>query len=105
MFDMDHCWRDWRDNCISERSFRCTDLTFFDDNSLFWKEDNERRANLGDQNTLGQDNGRHGFYLMSSKDWEKMKEKMIEENKKAQEEFKKKKEEEDKLKSADELAQ
>lgn len=42
---------------------------------------------------------------MSSKDWPKMKEKMIEESKKAEEEYIKKKEEENKHKSAEELAQ
>ena len=64
--------KDWNDNCITDRSFRCKDLSFFDDNSLFWASD-KPEGNIGDQNVMGS-NIRHGIYAYSSKDWDNFKE-------------------------------
>lgn len=46
-FDLERMKRDWKDNAISDSSFRCKDLSFFDDNSLFW-EGKKDGANMGD---------------------------------------------------------
>jgi len=72
IFDNETFLNDWRNNCISERSFRCTDMKFFDDDA----------TNTGDQSAIGS-NIRHGLYAYSSKDWADVKEKMIEEAKEA----------------------
>ena len=76
IFDSETFLNDWRNNCISERSFRCTDLSFFNDESV----------ETGDQSKIGS-NIRHGLYAYSSKDWDDVKEKMIEEAKQAREEW------------------
>ena len=75
IFDQESFLNDWRNNCISERSFRCTDMKFFDES-----------AETGDQSAIGS-NIRHGLYAYSSKDWADVKEKMIEEAKEAREEW------------------
>lgn len=103
MFDIDLCRRDYKDNCISERSFRCTDLSFFDDNRLFWEAKN-KEGNIGDQNVQGT-SMRHGIYAYSSKDWAEVKQKIIEETNKAKEDFIQKKKEEEKDKTEEEKLQ
>ena len=71
MFDLQFFLRDWRDNCISEKSFKCIDLSFFDDTPAFLQ--NEDGTNeTGDLNQADL-SLRHGTYLYSSKDWFKYK--------------------------------
>jgi len=68
------------------------DLTFFNDKADFIEDGNDKQCNIGDSNTL-LSNIRHGIYAYSSKDWEHVKEQMIEETKKAREEHVKRLEE------------
>ena len=38
-FDLQRFLKDWKENCISDSSFRCSDISFFDDNAEFWKNE------------------------------------------------------------------
>jgi len=100
MFDLKGMKKDWKDNCINDRSFRCTDHSFFDDKSNFWSDTKQTDANVGDQNIIGS-NIRHGVYAYSSKDWHIVRAQIIEENNIAKTKYLKKKEEELSMKTAE----
>ena len=53
--------QDWRENSISEKTLRCLDPTFFDEETIV--------------------SSRHGIYAMSSKEWNNIKDKVEEESK------------------------
>lgn len=80
MFDMQHLMKEWKVNNINDRSFRCIDPSFFDDNADFW----QKNQKLGESDQPNQ-GIRHGVYATSSKDWEKIKPMMIEETNKMRE--------------------
>ena len=71
VFDLEFFLRDWQGNSISERSFRCLDLSFFDDTPACMQDDKNANS-TGDQNNMDL-SLRHGKYLYSSKDWIKSK--------------------------------
>ena len=74
---MDTFLRDWKDNCITERSFQCLDNSFFEDvNKPFQLVEGAD----GEQNIVS-NNIRHGIYAKSSKDWESVKLQIAEESK------------------------
>ena len=67
VFDMEYFLKDWETNNISDRSFRCKDLTFYDDSPPV--QGNSKNVNsCGDENNIDLGD-RHGVYLYSSKDW------------------------------------
>lgn len=98
VFDMEHLLKEWKVNNINDRSFRCTDPAFFDDNADFW----QKNQKLGESDQPNQ-GIRHGVYAQSSKDWEKIKPMMIEETNKMREEKLNKQKELEKAMTKDEL--
>lgn len=77
MFDVENFMSDWNNNCINDRSFRCLDLAFFDD----YEGELDNEDGVGDDMALGSGIVRHGIYVNSSKDWNKVKDSIIEETK------------------------
>lgn len=80
VFNLEHFLRDWETNNISDGSFRCMDLSFFDDTPAGIVNSNANST--GDQNIMDMSD-RHGTYLYSSKDWHQSKDQIVREEKEA----------------------